>query len=127
ALYPAARLGHVGVGIDALLAPLRQYLGIADQRRDGSALGVENAHPMVAPIAHVDIAIGVDGDVGWVIELVGPGITSLLAVGLNIRAENGHRVGALGLLDCAICAARHQALARGRQFLDAVALPISDV
>src|SRR5215472_1831788 len=84
ALHPAARFGHVRVGIDALLTPLRQYLGIADQRRDRSTLGVENAHPMVAPVANVDIAICVDGDIGWMIELVGAGITSLLAVGLNI-------------------------------------------
>ena len=31
ALHPAPRLLHVGVGVDALLAPFRQYLGIADQ------------------------------------------------------------------------------------------------
>ena len=77
-------------------------MGIADQRGDRASLGVENADPMVAPIADVDVAIAVDRDIGRVIELVCPGIPRLLAIAGDVGAENGHGIGAFGLLDRAI-------------------------
>jgi len=48
ALYPASCLCHIRVGIDGLLAPLRQYLRVADQIADRPSLGIEDADPMVA-------------------------------------------------------------------------------
>jgi hypothetical protein len=68
---PSSRLHHVGVGVDALLAPLRHHLGITDEIRNRVALGVEDAHPVITPIRHIDIAIGIDSDVGGVIEQTG--------------------------------------------------------
>src|SRR5579862_1832730 len=70
ALNPPARLHHVGVGVDALLAPLRQFVRVADQRRDRAALGIEHTDPMVAPIADIDVAVAVDRDIGRMVELV---------------------------------------------------------
>jgi hypothetical protein len=60
---------HVGVGVDALLTPFGHHLRVAEQVRNRSPLGVEDAHPMITPISHVDIAIRIDGYVCGVIEL----------------------------------------------------------
>src|SRR5437867_10055837 len=65
---PAPRFHHVGVRVDALLAPLGHDLGVADESGDRASLGVEDAHPVVAPVGDVDVTIGIDGDVGRMIE-----------------------------------------------------------
>src|SRR5262245_13468659 len=49
--HPATSLHHVGVRVDAHLAPLRHHLGIADEIGDGSALGVEDADSMITPVS----------------------------------------------------------------------------
>src|SRR6266566_1425788 len=126
ALHATARLHHVRVGIDALLAPFRQLLGIADQRGDRATFGIENADPVVAPIAHIDVAVAVDRNIGRVIELVGPGMAGLLAIGGDIRPEDRHRIGAFRLRALAEAADAHQRLALRRQFLDAVVVPVGD-
>src|SRR3984893_14155662 len=127
ALYPAPSLRHVGVGIDGLLAPLRQYLGITDQIADRPSLGIEDANPMIAPIGDVDIAIGVHGNVGRVIERSRLRITGGLRSWRDIRSEHGHRIRALGLFDFSILAKLHQELALGGQLLNAVVLPVGDI
>src|SRR5262249_35153269 len=55
ALHPTASLHHVGVRVDAHLAPLRHHLGITDEIGDRVPLRVEDADPMIAPVGHVDI------------------------------------------------------------------------
>src|SRR5439155_26191390 len=114
-------------GVDALLAPLRQHLGVADQAGDRVAFAIENADPVVAPIGHVDVAVAVDRDIGRVIELVGAWVAGLLRGGGDIGPERGHRVGILGLLDRAVFADAHQRLALVGQLLHAVILPVRDV
>jgi hypothetical protein len=87
ALYPAPRLLHIGVGGDGLLAPFRQYMGIANQLGDRLSLGVEDANPMVAPIGDINVAIGVDRNVRGMIELAWAGIPRPLRGRYDIRPE----------------------------------------
>ena len=107
ALYPAPRLLHIGVGRDGLLAPFRQYMGIANQLGDRLSLGVENANPMVAPIGDVDISLRIDGDIGRMIELARAGIPFSFLGRCDVRAEVGYCIGILGLLDFSILAELH--------------------
>ena len=59
------RLHHVGIGVDALLSPLRHHLGIAHQVGQRGAFRVENAKAVIAPVGDVDVAVGIDRHVGW--------------------------------------------------------------
>src|ERR1700730_9024518 len=126
-LHPAPSLRHVGVGIDGLLAPLRQYLGIADQIADRPSLGIEDTNPMIAPIGDVDVTIGVHGNIRRVIERSRLRITGGLRGWRDIRSEHRHRIRALGLFDFSILSKFHQELALGGQLLDTMVLPVGDV
>src|SRR4029077_9589087 len=126
ALHPAARLHHVGVGIDALLAPFGQDVRIADQCGDRAALGVEDADPMVAPVAHIDVAVAVDRNISRVIELVGPGMPGLLAVARDVGPEDRHGKRPFRLFALAEATDARQELALGRQLLDPMVVPVGD-
>ena len=52
-------------------------MGVADQLGNQLSLGVEDANPMVAPIGDIDVAIGVNGDIGRMIEMARAGIPRL--------------------------------------------------
>src|SRR5262245_44032945 len=127
ALYSAPRLLHIGVGRDGLLAPFRQYMGIANQLGDRLSLGVEDANPMVAPIGDVDIAIRIDGNVGRMIELARAGIPRPLRGRCDVRAEVGYCIGILGLLDLSILAELHQEPTLRRELLDPMVVPVGNV
>src|SRR6516164_9125155 len=127
ALHAAPRLGHVGVGVDAHLAPFRQDLGITDQGRDRSAFGIEDTDPMIAPIGHIDVAVAVDCDIGGVVELVGPRMAGLLAFAGDIRAKDGHPIGVPGFLDLAVGADARQEPAVWRQLLNPMVLPVRHI
>src|SRR3954465_8975935 len=127
ALYTAPRFHHIRVSVDALLAPFRQDLRIADQCGDRAALGVEHADPVVAPIAHVDVTVAVDRDIGRVIKLIGPRMPSFFALAGDVGSVDRYRVGAFRLRQLAEAAKAHQRLAFGRQLLDGVVPPVGDV
>src|SRR5207249_3497367 len=77
--HPTTSFHHVGVGVDAHLAPLGHHLGIADEIGDGAALGVEDADPMIPPVGHVDVARLIESDPPGLVELSvpAPGLTAL--------------------------------------------------
>src|SRR4030095_12431389 len=71
AAHPTTSLHHVGVRVDAHLAPLRHHLGITDEIGDRVPLRVEDADSMIAPVGDVDIVVGIHRDVGGVVEQAG--------------------------------------------------------
>src|SRR6266852_1018720 len=124
---PAPRLRHVGVGIDSLLPPLGQNLGVADQVGDGLTFRVEDGNPVVAPIGDVDIAIGIDGNIGGMIEHARLRISDRFFDSRNVRPEHRHCIGAFRRLDLPILAELHQEFALGRELLHPMVLPVRDV
>jgi hypothetical protein len=54
---------------------------------DRLSLRVEDANPVVAPIGDIDVAIGVNGDLGRMIEMARAGIPRPLRGRSDIRAE----------------------------------------
>src|SRR5215212_3744721 len=83
--------------------------------------------PVVAPIAHIDVTVAVDRDIGRVIKLIGPRMPSFFALAGDVGSVDRHRVGAFRLRQLAEAAEAHQSLAFGRQLLDAVVAPVGDV
>ena len=67
-LHAPVGLHHIGIGVDALLAPLRHHLGVAHQMGQRPAFLVENAKPVIGPVGNIDVAIGIDRDTRGVIE-----------------------------------------------------------
>src|SRR5262249_55758879 len=126
ALHPTACLHHVGIGVDALLAPFGQDVRIADQCGDRAAVGVEDADPVVAPVAHIDVAVTVDRNIGRVIELVGPGMPGLFAVAGDVGPEDRHGKRPFRLFALAEAPDARQEFALGRQFLHPVVVPVGD-
>src|SRR5437867_8023939 len=126
ALCPTSGFHHIGVGVDALLAPLGHDLSIADESCKRASFRVEDANPMVPPIGDIDIAIGIHGDVGRMIQQ-GCLRIARRARGRQVRSHVGDGIGTLRHRNRPVLADLHQELALGRQFLDAVILPVRDV
>src|SRR6516164_10034906 len=82
---------------------------------------------MVAPIGHIDVPIGVDGDIGRMIELARAGIPFSFRGRCDVRAEVGYSIGVLGLLDLSIFAELHQEPTLGRELLDPMVVPVGNV
>src|SRR6516225_3836656 len=82
---------------------------------------------MVAPIGDIDVPIGVDGDIGRMIELARARIPFSFRGGCDVRAEVGYCIGILGLLDLSILAELHQEPTLWRELLDPMIIPVGDV
>src|ERR671924_284790 len=48
---------RAGVGLQSHLGPFGEFLGVADQTGDERAIGAEDLHAVVGPVAHIHIAI----------------------------------------------------------------------
>src|SRR6516165_10191709 len=120
------RLHHVGIGVDALLSPLRHHLGVAHQMGQRGAFRVENAKAVIAPVGDVDVAVGIDRHVGRVIKNPRLGVSRRVGM-RDERTEIGHGEGILWYRKRPVFADRHDELAVWRELLHAVVLPIRDI
>ena len=95
----AAALGVVGVGVDSHLRPRRKLLSVPNQAGEELAIGLEDVDAaltpaVVAPVADVHVPLGVNGNVGRVVDLA-----ALVAVATELR----HELAVLGqLLDAVV-------------------------
>src|ERR1700741_2100700 len=66
-------------------------LRVPDQIADRPSLGVEDAHPMVAPVGNIYVAIRIHGYIRGVIECIWLRIPGILRMRRHIRPEHGLR------------------------------------
>ena len=88
---PPTCLDDVGAGIHHPLHPFGQMLGVTDEASEETSVGGKQLHPIVGPVADVDIAVWVYGDVGGVTKLPPAGtVRAELDDELAIRTEFLH-------------------------------------
>ena len=81
AIHPPPRLIDIRVAQHILVLPLGQLLRVARECRDVVRVRVVHLHPVVHPVAHIDVAVGVNRYIGGMVEL-------RLAVAIFAKAED---------------------------------------
>src|SRR5262249_48042274 len=81
-------LHGAGVGLQSHLGPFGEFLGVADQAGDELAIGAEDLHAVVGPVAYIHIAVGVYSHAGGTVQLaLACPVATELADELAIRGE----------------------------------------